>query len=218
MGRYVVGVSGASGVILAKKTVQALVQAGHYVDLVMSSYALYTISLEMGKQFATPSRFIDSIEEKELISCHPIQDVGASIASGSYLTDGMIVIPCSMTTVAAISAGLGDNALRRAADVTLKERRPLILVPRETPFSTLHLENLHKLSQYGATIIPPIPAWYIEPKTVGDIEDFLVGKVLDVLKIEHALYTRWEKSSKASITEKSSARGLVDSSFSLSSS
>jgi 4-hydroxy-3-polyprenylbenzoate decarboxylase len=97
-----------------------------------------------------------------------------------------------MTTVAALAIGLGDNALRRAADVTLKEKRPLILVPRETPFSTLHLENLHKLSVLGAVILPPVPAWYNKPTSIEDMENFIIGKILDVLRLSHNLYQRWK--------------------------
>lgn len=194
MARYVVGVSGASGIVLAHRLIHTLATLGHRIELVMSHYALYTATLELGKEFGTPAKFIShfptSIQEK--ITTHAIQDVGCAIASGSYLVDGMIIIPCSMTTVAAIAMGLGDNALRRAADVSLKERRPLILVPRETPFSELHLENLLKLSRLGAIILPPVPAWYTEPVTLEDVENFIVGKVLDSLRIEHQLYKRWK--------------------------
>lgn len=194
MSRFIVGVSGASGVVLASRLIEALVRAGHHVEFLMSQYAVYTATLELGKEFGTAAKFLSRLpaEIKEKVTLHAIQDVGCAVSSGSYPVDGMIIIPCSMTTVAAIAAGLGDNALRRAADVSLKERRPLILVPRETPFSELHLENLLKLSRLGATIIPPIPAWYTEPKTIEDVENFIVGKVLDLLKVEHSLYKRWK--------------------------
>jgi len=192
MGRYVVGVSGASGVILALHTLRALTNRGHHVELTISQYALYTAAIELGKEYSTLSKFMSQIERQELVTLHSNQDVGCAIASGSFVTDGMIIIPCSVTTLAAVAIGLGDNALRRAADVTLKEKRPLIIVPREAPFSEIHLENMLKLSRLGATIVPPVPAWYTNPKSLEDVENFIVGKVLDVLKIEHDLYPRWK--------------------------
>lgn len=192
MGRYVVGVSGASGVVLALHTMRALTGQGHRVELAISQYALYTAALELGKEYGTSSKFLSHIDNRELITLHSNQDVGCAIASGSFVTDGMIIIPCSVTTLAAVAHGLGDNALRRAADVTLKEKRPLILVPREAPFSEIHLENMLKLSRLGATIVPPVPAWYTDPKSLEDVEKFIVGKVLDALKLEHNLYPRWK--------------------------
>ncbi len=192
MGRYVVGISGASGIVLALHTLRALTELGHHVELTISQYALYTASLELGKEYGTAQKLLSHIEKTEQVTLHSNQDVGCAIASGSFVTDGMIIIPCSVTTLAAVSVGLGDNALRRAADVTLKEKRPLIIVPRETPFSEIHLENMLKLSRIGATIIPPIPAWYTQPKSLEDVEKFIVGKVLDALKIEHQLYPRWK--------------------------
>lgn len=187
MGRLVVGVSGASGVVLAHRLIS---QVDCEVDLVMTPSALYTASLEMGREFATVKRFAESLPKK--VKVHGINDVGAGIASGSYPTLGMVIVPCSMTTVAAIAVGLGDNCLRRAADVTLKERRPLVIVPRESPLSEIHLENLLKLTKRGATIVPPMPAWYTNPKTLEDVENFIVGKILDALKMDHALYPRWK--------------------------
>ncbi len=186
MGRLVVGVSGASGIVLAHRLI-SVVECE--VDLVMTPSALYTASLEMGREYATAKRFVDSLSKK--VKLHAINDLGAGIASGSYPTVGMVIIPCSMTTVAAIAMGLGDNCLRRAADVTLKERRPLIIVPRESPLAEIHLENLLKLTKRGATIVPPMPAWYTNPQTIEDVENFIVGKVLDALKMDHSLYPRW---------------------------
>ncbi len=194
MGRFVVGISGASGIILARRCIEALTATGSSIELVMSPSALYTASLELGKEFASTAKFIQQFPEEiqQKITLHSINDVGCAIASGSYPITGMIIIPCSMATIAAISIGLGDNVLRRAADVTLKEKRPLILVPRESPLSELHLENLLKLSRLGATIVPPIPAWYTHPQTLADIENFIVGKVLDALYLDHTLYPRWK--------------------------
>lgn len=199
MGRYVVGVSGASGIILAIRTINALTEAGHTVELTISKHAHYTAKFELTRSF------MSYLADPEQVTLHSNHDIGSSIASGSFSTEGMIIIPCSVTTVAAIAMGLGDNALRRAADVTLKERRPLIIVPREAPLSTLHLENLHKLSQLGATIVPPVPAWYTNPQSLEDVEKFIVGKVLDALKLEHDLYPRWS-SHQPETVEHSAAR------------
>lgn len=194
MQRLVVGVSGASGIILAHHLIKYVCDKGFMVDLVMTPQALYTARYELREDISTAKRFIATFDPsiQQNIHLHGIHDVGSHIASGSHLTYGMVVIPCSMATVAAIAVGLGDNCLRRAADVTLKEKRPLVLVPREAPLSELHLENLHKLARLGATIVPPLPAWYTRPQTIQDIEFFIVGKVLDALKIEHNLYPRWK--------------------------
>jgi 4-hydroxy-3-polyprenylbenzoate decarboxylase len=194
MARIIVASSGASGIILTLKTLKCLAELGHFVDFVISPHALYTASLELGKEYSTVGRILQSLPDfvQKNIIHHPIQDLGTSISSGSYKTSGMLVIPCSMATLAAITYGLADNALRRAADVMLKERRPLVLVPRETPLSEIHLENMLKLTKMGAIIVPPVPAWYVLPKTVDDIENFIVGKALDALNIEHTLYPRWQ--------------------------
>jgi flavin prenyltransferase len=194
MDSFVIGVSGASGIILSCRLIRILADLGHKIELVLSQHALYTATIELGKQFGTGKKFLNQFsgEIRQRISLHAIGDIGCSIASGSFPVKAMVIIPCSMATLAALAVGLADNALRRAADVTLKEKRPLILVPRETPFNELHLENMLKLSRIGATILPPIPAWYTEPKSLSDIENFIVGKVLDVLHIEHSLYKKWK--------------------------
>lgn len=196
MKKFVIGISGASGIILAYKLMLALLEQDHSIELVVSKNAQYAASLELKEKYGVPDEFMKSLSEdhKAKIHAHSIGDVGCSIASGSFPTDGMIIIPCSMATIAAVSIGLADNALRRAADVTIKEKRSLIIVPRESPFSEIHLENLLKLARLGATIIPPIPAWYTHPTSVDDIENFIVGRVLDCLKIPHQLYPRWKTS------------------------
>jgi 4-hydroxy-3-polyprenylbenzoate decarboxylase len=122
---------------------------------------------------------------------HSIQDIGASTASGSFRTSGMVIIPCSMGTLSGIAHGASDNLLERTADVMLKEGRPLILVPRETPLHAIHLENMLKLSRMGVRIIPAMPAFYQGPQTLDDMVDFMVGKVLDSMGVEHELYKRW---------------------------
>ncbi|MCH9610780.1 MAG: Flavin prenyltransferase UbiX [Chlamydiales bacterium] len=194
--RISVGVSGATGSILAFKTIQALVEAGYLVDLVITKAALYTAVCELGKEFATSKRFISNLPGpiQEKVQLHSIHDVGSTIASGSHPSKGMVIVPCSVATVAAIAHGLGDNCLRRAADVTIKEKRPLVIVVRETPLSTIHLENMLKLTQAGATIMPPVPAWYNLPKSMDEMEDILVGKILDCLGIESKMLPKWQPS------------------------
>lgn len=182
MARIVVGISGASGVILGHKAVLALIQEGHFVELVISKAAHLTAAEEIHSFPKYP----------ESVTLHAPSNFAASIASGSYPHDGMLVIPCSMATLAAIALGLSDNLLRRSADVTIKEKRPLTLVPRETPLSPIHLEHMLTLSRLGVTILPPVPAWYTHPQTLNDIENFIVGKALDSLKINHSLYPRWK--------------------------
>ena len=132
------------------------------------------------------------VEKLGKLRCHRWSDVGANIASGSFRTLGMIVIPCSMSTVAKISAGLSSDLLERAADVQLKEGRPLILVPRETPLSVIHLRNLTALAEAGAAIVPAIPAWYHKPQTIEDLVDFVVARSLDRLSIDCIPLNRWE--------------------------
>lgn len=200
MGRFVLGVSGASGSILALRLLRVLTRGGHLVDFIMTKSGGYSAQYELGKRFSRAEGWLQELNEDErsLVKVHAHGDVGTRVGSGSYFHDGMIVCPCSMASIAAIAVGLGDSCLRRAADVTLKEKRPLILVPREAPFSEIHLENLLKLSRVGATILPPAPAWYTNPKSLEDVENFIVGKVLDLLQVPHSLYPTWDPSKKGS--------------------
>lgn len=193
MKRIIVAAAGSSGIILTLKTIKALISSGYLVDLVMSQHALYVASLELDKKISSARQFLSLFDEEmqKNIVLHGIHDVGSAICSGTHPCLGMIIQPCSMATVAAIALGLSDNCLRRAADVSLKERRPLIIAFRETPLSTLHLRHLLSLSEMGAVILPPAPAWYLKPKSTEDIEDFLVGRGLDALKIPHQLYQPW---------------------------
>jgi 4-hydroxy-3-polyprenylbenzoate decarboxylase len=186
MSRFVVGISGASGAKLAYLAVYELLRLEHEVELVLSREAPLTILHEMGEQFASPQKFVQSFPEKlqEHLRLHQIHDFNAPIASGSFRHDGCLIIPCSMATLSAIAAGLADNLLRRAADVTIKERRKLVLVPREAPLSEIHLENMLKLSRLGVTIFPPQPAWYMPMKTVEDMERFMVSRILDQLGVD----------------------------------
>jgi flavin prenyltransferase len=204
MARYIVGVTGASGIRLAHRAIEVLASLGHNVELVMTKDAHLTALEEMGSDFATGQKFVQSFSKKlqKNIRLHAITDFTSPIASGSYPVDGMLVIPCSMATLAAVSCGLSDTLLRRAVDVTIKERRPLVIVPREAPFSEIHLENMLKLARLGASIVPPIPAWYTHPKSIQEMEDFIVGRTLDALKIDGHLYPRWMGSSRKQIGPK----------------
>lgn len=193
MAEIIVGITGASGIVLGHRTVDVLASTGHRVHLILSRAALCTAQEEMGADFASTERFLNtfSLEQRQMITVHKIGDFNAPIASGSYPVDGMVVIPCSMATLSAIAIGMSDNLLRRAADVMLKERRRLVIVPREAPFSEIHLENMLRLTRIGAVILPPVPAWYTKPKTLQDVEDFIVGRALDGLNIDAKLYPRW---------------------------
>ncbi len=125
------------------------------------------------------------------LTYYPTQNLGAGISSGSVRTDGMIIVPCSMGTLGRIACGNSGNLIERAADVTLKERRPLVIAPRETPMSQIHLANMLKLARIGAHIVPCMPAFYHHPKSIEDMVDFMAGRILDALGIDHQVYTRW---------------------------
>ncbi|MEB2689812.1 UbiX family flavin prenyltransferase [Chlamydia suis] len=192
MRRYVVGISGASGVILAVTLVTELAKLGHRVDVIISPSAKKTLYYELDTK-----SFLATIPQHlhKNILLHHITSIESSLSSGSSSVDATIIVPCSVATIAAISCGLADNLLRRVADVALKEKRPLILVPRESPLSTIHLENLLKLAQNGAIILPPMPIWYFKPQTVDDIANDIVGKILATLRLDSPLIKRWENPS-----------------------
>ena len=182
--RIVVGVTGASGSAYALATLSALRRPDLEVHLVVTRQAARTIELETDRSTTDFAALADVV--------HDAGDLGAAISSGSFLHDGMIVIPCSMKSAAAIAYSLNDNLLVRSADVCLKERRKLVLVVRETPLHLGHLRTLARLAEIGAVILPPIPAMYAFPKTVDDIIAHTVGKALDQFGIEHELFTRWQ--------------------------
>lgn len=193
MATLVLGVTGASGVILSHLALDALTRLGHSVHLVMTRDALLTATEEMGSSFSTVEKFIAPLPEAQqrYITIHKWHNTAASIASGSFPVDGMLILPCSMATLAAVAIGLGDNLLRRAADVTLKERRRLVIVPREAPLSEIHLQNMLSLTRMGAIIVPPLPSWYSKPQTLRDVENSIVGRALDCFQIDAGLYPRW---------------------------
>lgn len=195
----VIGVSGASGLIYAVRTLKHILTAGYDVELVASKGAVMVWQAEQQtrmplepKQQAEFWRSQAGVPTAGSLVCHPWGDVGATIASGSFRTLGMVVIPCSMSTVAKIANGLSSDLLERAADVQLKEGRPLIVVPRETPLSLIHLRNLTSLAEAGAKIVPAIPAWYHNPQTIEDLVDFVVARALDQLDLDCVPLNRWK--------------------------
>jgi 4-hydroxy-3-polyprenylbenzoate decarboxylase len=195
----IIGVSGASGLIYAVRALKYLLQADYTIELVASKAAYMVWQSESNIrmpgdpiQQETFWRQQTGVKTAGKLRCHPWQDVGANIASGSFRTQGMIVIPCSMGTVAKLAGGLSSDLLERAADVQLKEGRPLVLVPRETPFSVIHLRNLTTLAEVGVRIVPAIPAWYHQPQTIEDLVDFVVARTLDQLNIDCVPLKRWK--------------------------
>jgi len=181
---YIVAMTGASGAIYGVRLLEVLAEQKIPVELVISDTAKIVMKEEMGSEAKFP-------EASGLLCIHDFHDFTASIASGSYPTEGMVVIPCSMGTLGAIASGLSQNLIHRAADCTIKEGRKLILVPREMPLSAIHLENMLKLSRLGVRIVPPMPAFYAGQKSIQDLVDFVVGKILDQMGIPHMLYPRW---------------------------
>ncbi len=198
----VVGITGATGSILGFRLVKALLQLDEPVDLVISSSSYPVITQEMSLSLPGPAEQRDAILEyleldvsryQDWLTCHSNKQLGASPASGTYLTRGMVVIPCSMTTLGKMASGVSDNLVCRAADVTLKERRPLIVIPRESPFNLIHLENMTRLHQAGGVILPPVLSFYQEAfNSIDGQINYTIGKVLDHLGLtEHGLFPRW---------------------------
>lgn len=187
MKNIIVGVTGASGVIYAQRLLEFLISKDVKIHLIISSNAETVIEEEL---FTTPQALAE-MDKNKIISYSP-SDLAAAPASGSSRMDAMTIIPCSMGTMGAINAGLASNLIHRAASVCLKERRPLVLVPREMPVSTIHLQCMLELSRLGVAIVPAMPAFYHHPKSVNDLVDFVVTRVLDQLGIESDLIPRWE--------------------------
>lgn len=191
--RWVIGMTGASGAAYGVRLCRFLLEAGFEVHLIVTDAGWRVLHDELGWDAARRKETLEREfgEGRGRMVYYPNQDIGAAVASGSFRTKGMVVIPCSMGTLAGIAHGASDNLLERAADVMLKEGRRLIVVPRETPLHEIHLENMLKLARMGTRIIPAMPAFYQMPRTLEDIVDFLVGKVLDMMDIDHDLYRRW---------------------------
>jgi flavin prenyltransferase len=182
--RLIVGITGATGSIFGVRLLDALKAAGVETHLVLSRWGQRTVEHETGLTFA-------DLESRASV-VHGSGNMAATISSGSFRTDGMIIAPCTMRTAAAIAHGNGENLVHRAADVVLKERRRLVIVPRETPLSEIHLENLLKLARMGVAIVPPMPAFYNKPATLEDMVDHIVARVLDQFDIDAAFARRWD--------------------------
>ena len=199
MKRIVVGVTGASGAIYAERLLKVLIEEGHAIELVLSHYGARLLKEERDLPGeprklaeALASRYALTLAEGQ-VTPHAYQDMGASLASGSYIVHGMAIVPASMRTVAALASGLELTLVDRAAAVTLKERRPLVVMPRETPLTRIHIENLLRLHDAGAVILPAEPAFYQHPRTLEDLGDFMAARVLEHLGLRprQDLVPRW---------------------------
>lgn len=192
-----VAITGASGALYAVRTVAALLAGRRRVELVVSDFGRRLLRDELGEG-ASCDRLLEYLAERYgdgvragTLVVHGNRNLGASIASGSYACAGMAIVPCSMKTLAGVAHGLSRTLIERAADVMLKERRPLVIVPRETPMSLPQLRNLVASAEAGALVLPAMPAFYQGPRTLDDLADFMAGKILDGLGVPHALYPPW---------------------------
>jgi 4-hydroxy-3-polyprenylbenzoate decarboxylase len=194
----VLALTGASGAPYGVRLLEVLLRAGRTVHLVLSPAAVQVLQHELNRRVCL-ERFVlsdllgDAVLDAGQVRYHHFMDFQAGIASGSFLTAGMVICPCSMGTAAAIAHGLSQNLIHRAADVHLKERRPLILVPRETPLHLIQLRNLTACAEAGTVVLPAMPAFYTRPQSLQDAIDFVVGRVCDQLGIEHHLLPRWSE-------------------------
>jgi flavin prenyltransferase len=192
-----IAITGASGAVYATRTLAALLAQGVHVELVVSDYGRRLLRDELG-ELATIERLVPYLSKKYgsavsagSLTVHSNRDLGATIASGSHGCSGMAIVPCAMKTLAGVAHGLSRNLIERAADVMLKERRRLVIVPRETPMSLPQLRNMVLCAEAGAMILPAMPAFYQLPKTIDDLADFMAGKILNALGFEHDLYPPW---------------------------
>ncbi len=195
---FVLALTGASGAVYGVRLLEVLARAGRRIHLIVSPAAAEVLEYELDRK-VNVGRFAlrDLLGEATALAIadqvvyHHYQDFRAGIASGSFRTAGMAICPCSMGTCAAIAHGLSQNLIHRAADVHLKEKRRLVLVPRETPFNLVQLRNLTACAEAGAIVLPAMPAFYTRPRTLDDAVDFVVGRVCDQLQVEHDLFHRW---------------------------
>jgi flavin prenyltransferase len=193
-----VGITGASGTIYAHRTLQLLAESGvvETINLIMSGTAATVAQVEMGVNLKDPAvheinDWLGLPEESRLMRYWRLDNLAAKPSSGSNKQDGMIIVPCSMGTLGAIASGAGTNLIHRAADVCLKEGRKLVVVPRETPYNAIHLENMLKLSRAGARILPASPGFYHRPKTIEDLVEHLCFRILDQFDIPHSKRSQW---------------------------
>jgi 4-hydroxy-3-polyprenylbenzoate decarboxylase len=203
MERIVVAVTGASGALYAVRFLKAALELGLHVELVVSDYGKRLLIEECELNLKTTSieawlaERYGPAERRGSVTLHRAGDLDAPIASGSQLWGAMVVVPCSMKTLSGIARGAASNLIERAADVTLKESRPLVLVPRETPLNLIQIENLAAAARAGARIVPAMPAFYQRPQGLDDLADFIVGRVLSLLGLAHDLYRPWRSPSRS---------------------
>src|SRR6476661_10661298 len=193
-----IGVTGASGAVYATRTLAALLERGVHVELIVSDYGRRLLRDELGDQ-ATIENLLPFLAAKYgdgvgagTVDIHSNRDLGATIASGSHGCRGMAIVPCSMKTLAGVAHGLSRNLIERAADVMLKERRRLVVVPRETPMSLPQLRNMVLCAEAGAMVLPAMPAFYQQPRSIDDLADFMAGKILNALGFEQELFPAWK--------------------------
>ncbi|MEO6394269.1 MAG: flavin prenyltransferase UbiX [Pyrinomonadaceae bacterium] len=194
-----VAITGASGAIYAQRTLIHLAASGtlERINLIMSGAARTVAQVELGANLRDPdaraiNEWLGLAEDSAIVRFHRLDNLAAKPASGSHPQSGMIIVPCSMGTMGAIASGAGTNLIHRAADVTLKEGRKLVIVPRETPFNQIHIENMLRLSQAGARILPASPGFYHRPKTIIELVDHLVFRILDQFGVPHSTATQWK--------------------------
>ena len=195
---FTIAITGASGALYATRTMAALLERGCHLELIVSDYGRRLLRDELGERAAVDklADYLASVYGEAIrqgtFTLHSNKDLGAKVASGSQNCEGMVVVPCSMKSLAGIAHGLSRNLVERAADVMLKERRTLIVVPRETPMSLPQLRNMVLCAEAGAMILPAMPAFYQMPKTLDDLADFIAGKILSALGFPHELYPSWQ--------------------------
>ena len=200
----VVAVTGASGALYAGRLLHALLLDGHGVHLVLSRYGRYLLREELGYRpdQETLTEFLIRLYGEEITAGtlreYSVADQSSAIASGSFDTDGMVIVPCSIKTLSGIANGHAENLVERAADVVLKERRRLVLVVRETPLNLIHLRNMTAVTEAGGVVLPAMPAFYQQPKTFDDLGDFIAGRICSLLGIQHTLFPRWTGSKASS--------------------
>jgi len=187
--KIIVGITGASGSIYSVRLLEELLSSKIEVHLIITKIGEKVLKYETSYDVLNLEKHLKSFGDTLII--HDIDDAFACVASGSFKADAMVVLPCSMSTLAEMSSGITKNLLTRASDVCLKERRKLIIVPRETPLNNIHLSNMLKLSEAGAIILPACPGFYHRPSSIDDLVSFIIGKVFDLLEIENKLFTKW---------------------------
>ncbi|MDY6912266.1 MAG: flavin prenyltransferase UbiX [Chloroflexota bacterium] len=189
MQRIIVAITGASGSVYAVRLLKILLEQPREVHLIVSEWGERVTEHELGYDVNRLEEFV--VGQKAKLIRHDNDDLFAAPASGSFEHDGMVIVPCSMRTLGSVASGIAASLIERAADVCLKERRPLILVPRETPLSAIHIQNMLRVTEAGAIVLPPSPAFYTQPQSVDDLIDFIVSRILNQLGIEHNLTGEW---------------------------